>query len=138
MSQTLELTDQDLERIDRLVRNGVFIDRYQVLRVSLESLTDLSEDEIKKIKTVRSKVNSFLETDIGNLLFAGTPIKIVVDGNELYRVAAKGNYKGKTRVLGHIYMNSNSLEINKELSTPAEKIFEEAERIVKENEGTVL
>lgn len=133
----IELEEHDLEKIDNFIKNGLFINRDQALRTSLESLTDLSEDEVKKMKTARANVNSYLEINVGNLLFAGAPIKVVVNGKELYRVAAKGSYKGMKYTLGHIYLDNNSLEIDKELSTPPEKISEKTDRIVKENESDV-
>lgn len=134
----IELSEQDLEKIDELVKNGVFIDRNQALRTSLESLSDLSNEEVKKMKRAQAKVNSYLEINIGNLLFAGVPIKVIVNEKELYRIVAKGSYKGERYNLGLIYLDVNSLEIDKELSTSVEKISEEADRIVKENEGEIL
>ncbi len=103
-----------------------------------EILVELSEDEFKTVRTIQAKVNSYLEINVGNLLFAGVPLKTVVNGKELYSVAAKGSYKGLKYTLGHIYLNGNSLELDKELSTPPEKISEEVDRIVKENEGGIL
>lgn len=134
----IELSEQELQKVDELIKNGVFIDRNQALRTGLESLSDLSNEEVKKMKNAQAKVNSYLEINVGNLLFAGAPIKVVVNGKELYRIAAKGSYKGKRYDLGYIYLDVNSLEIDKELSTSSEKVSEEADRIVKENEGEIL
>lgn len=134
----IELSEHDLEKVDILVKNGLFIDRNQAIRSSLESFTELSEDEVRKMKNVQSKVNSYLEINVGNLLFAGTPIKAAVNGKELYRVAVRGSYKKIKHTFGYIYVDSNSLELNKDLSTSPEKISDEADRIVKENESDIL
>lgn len=131
----IELEEQDLEKVDKLVKNGLFINRNQALKTGLESLTELSEDEIKKMKIVRAKANSYLEINVGNLLFASAPIKVLINGRELYRVTAKGSHKGVRHTLGYIYLDANSLEIDKELSTHPEKISDEARKIVEENEG---
>ena len=65
------------------------------------------------------------------------PIKVIVGGKELYRIAVKGSHKGKRYNLGCIYLDVNSLEMDKELSASPEKISEETDKIVKENESEV-
>jgi len=70
MSQ-IELSEQDLEKVDKLVKNGLFINRNQVIMSGLESLSEISEDEVRKMKDAQAKVNSYLEINVGNLLSAG-------------------------------------------------------------------
>ena len=133
----IELSEQDLEKVDKLIKNGLFVDRSQVIMSGLENLSEISEDEVRKMKNAQAKVNSYLEVNVGNLLFAGVPIKVIVNGKELYRIATKGSYKGERYNLGYIYLDAHSLEIDKELSASPEKISEETDKIVKENESGV-
>lgn len=124
------LPDEYLKEIDELIRKRIFKSREQVLRISLESLLELSEEEIKKMKEARAEVNSYLTGKVGDILSAGQAIKVIVNKKEYYKIPVRGIYNNKIYTYGYVYIDSNSMQIDDEISDPPQKIHKNAELLV--------
>ena len=138
MSQTIELADQDLEKLDKLVKTGLFLDRQQVVKASLESLLQLPEEDIKKMKQVQAKINGYCDSHLGNMLGAGAPFKIAINDKEYFKVPIKGEYEGKVYTYGYLFVDAMTLTIDEQLSDSREKIHQTARELTSYDEIAVI
>lgn len=129
MPQTIELADKELEKVDSLVKEGLFSNRESAIKVILESL---SLDEIKRVERIKVEVNSFLEIHMGNMLYLDTPVKVVIDGKEMYKFPVK-THADRTRHFFYLYADPHTMEINVNLLTDLRSLpempYEELEEI---------
>ena len=125
MSQ-IELEEQDLEKVDKLVNTGIFFNREQALKAGLEVLLDLSETELQKIKEIQKEVNSYCEIHLGSILYPGMPIRIFVDRKEYFKVPIKGIYEDKTYTYGHLFVDAETLIVDEQLSDSQKEIHKTA------------
>ena len=133
----IELTDQYVEKIDRLVKNGLFADREEAIKAGLETLLQLSEEDIKIIEKVQREVNSYCDIHLGNILGGGMPIRVAIKGKDYFRVPIKGEYEGKLYTYGHLFVDAESLAIDENLSDSREKIHKRAEQLTG-YDGTII
>lgn len=133
----IELGEKDLEKVDKLVKNGLFFNRQHAVKAGLESLLELSEGDLIKMKTAKREANSYCEIHLGNMLYAGMPIGAIVNDKEYFKVPVKGNYEGKTYTYGHLYVDSEMLTVDEQLSDSREKIHKTAEQLTG-YDGTII
>lgn len=138
MSQVIELPDKDLEKVDRLVKNGMFLNREHVIKTGLESLLQLSEEELEKMRQAQIKVNGYCDSYLGNMLGADIPVKVVVNGKEYFKVPVKGEYENKIYTYGHLFLNAETLTIDEQLSDSPKKIHKTTLELTGENESPLL
>jgi len=125
------LSEEHLREIDELIQKNIFKSREQVIRVSLESLLELSEEEIKKMKEARDEANAYLTAKVGDILSAGQPIKIIVNKKEYYRIPVRGVYDNKLHTYGYVYVDCDSMQTDEIISDSPQKIHKNAELLVK-------
>lgn len=128
------LSEKDVMEIDKLIEQGVFLNRSDAIRTGLRYLLEISKKELQdmeKIKQVRAEVNEHLTIHVGDILSAGLPIKVVVEGKEFYRVPVRGVYNNIPHTYGYIFLDANTLELDKKLSDSPQQIHKNAEKIVK-------
>lgn len=138
MPQTIELTDQELEKVDELVKEGLFSNRDQVIRASLENLLQLPKKEIINMEEARAEVNGYLTDHVGDILSSGTPLRVVVNSKYYYKVPVIGFYEGKFYTYGHIFVDCQTLEIDKSISDSPKKIHKTASELTGNNESPLL
>lgn len=134
----IELEEKDLEKVDELVKEGLFSNRDKVIMAGLESLLQLSKEEIKKMEDAKSEVNAYLTDHVGDILSSGAPMHTVVNSKEYYRVPVTGVYEGKFYTYGHIFVDCQSLEIDEAVSDSPKKIHQTAARLTGNNESPLL
>lgn len=117
----IEVPEQDIQKIDELVNRGVFLDRENAIKIILESFSELSEDEIKRMEKAKQIADMYLETYAGILLYAITPLKIVMDGREVYKIPVKTE-AGPNSIFGYVYVDAQTMEIDIDLSTGLESL----------------
>lgn len=131
MPQTIELADQDLEKVDMLVKSGLFLNREQAVKAGLESLLQLSEEEIKKMERIKSRADMFLWSYRGDALYTLLPSKMVIDGKELYKLPVKNCNYEDSPIFGYVYVDAQTLEVDADLSTAFESLPETNEEELK-------
>lgn len=109
----IELGEQDLQKLDELVKNGVSNSREGVIKVILETL---SLEEIKGMERAKHIVDMYLPIYEGDMLYPLTPLKAVVDGKEMYKVPVK-SYSDENYFHGYVYVDAQTMEIDINLST---------------------
>ncbi|MBI2547164.1 MAG: hypothetical protein HYW23_01820 [Candidatus Aenigmarchaeota archaeon] len=134
----IELQEQDLEKVDELVKEGLFSNRNQVIRVSLERLLQFSKEEIRNMEEARAEVNAYLTDYVGDILSSGTPLHAVINSKDYYKVPVTGFYQGKFYTYGHIFVDCQSLEINESISDSPKKIHQTAKELTGNNESPLL
>jgi len=122
----IKLEERDLERVDELVREGFFSNRNQVIRAGLESFLQLSKEEIKNMEEARAEVNAYLTERVGDILSSGTPLHVMIDSKDYYKVPVTGFYEGKFYTYGHIFVDCHTLQINESVSDSPKKIHKTA------------
>ena len=138
MVQTIELEEQDLERVDKLVKIGMFSSRQQAVKVGLESLLQLSEEDLKKMREAQNKVNGYCDSHLGNMLGAGLPLKVVVDSKDYFKISIKGEYEDKVYTYGYLFVDAETLDVDEELSDSIEKIHETAKQLIGHDKNTIV
>lgn len=131
MSQTIQalLSEQDIEEIDKLVKQGIFPNREYVIRTAVKILVSQQASEIENMRKGMSIVNDFLMDNVGDLPWADEPTIEVWNGIKVYRYPIRTEYNKKVYNLGYISLDAKKLEIIKEISESKEKIIEVAESI---------
>jgi len=124
MTQMIELPDKDLEKVDRLVKSGLFSNREDVVKAGLESLLQLSEEEIKRIEKAKSEADMFLWDYRGDALYSIAPSKVIIDGKELYKTPVKSSNYENSPIFGYVYLDAQTLEVDVDLSTGFESLHE--------------
>lgn len=132
----IDLSEQELEKVDKLVKEGLFSSRNQVIQTGLESLLQLSKEEIKRMEKVRHEVDMFLEISMGDMLYANMPAKVTIDGKEMYKVPVK-SASDKTSHFFNLYVNPTTMEVDlnfltdlrKSLPEMSDEEFEEKKKI---------
>ena len=120
----IELPEQDLEKVDRLVKSGLFSNREDVVKAGLESLLQLSEEEIKRIEKAKSEADMFLWDYRGDALYSIAPSKVIIDGKELYKTPVKSSNYENSPIFGYVYLDAQTLEVDVDLSTGFESLHE--------------
>lgn len=134
----IELEEQDLEKVDRLLKTGMFLNRQQAVKAGLENLLELSVEDLKKMEQVQVKVNGYCDSHLGNMLGAGIPIKVIVNGREYFKVSVKGEYEGETYTYGYLYVDAEMLTVDEQLSDSREKIHETARQLTGYDENIIV
>ena len=134
----IELEEQDLEKVERLLKTGIFLNSQQAVKAGLETLLELSDEDFEKMNQAQVKVNGYCDSKLGNMLGAGVPVKVVINGMEYFKVPVKGEYKDKIYTYGHLYVDVKTLAIDEQLSDSREKIHEVARRLIGHNENTIV
>ena len=98
------------------------------------SQIELSKQDLEKVK---HNADLYLEVYLGNMLYPATPVKVIINGEEMYKVPIKSHYDNGLHTLGHIYLDAKSLGVNKALSSTREDIDKVVEDITK-NESSLL
>lgn len=126
----IELSEQNLQKVDNLVKEGVFSNRNQVIRTSLESLLQLSTEEIKNMEKAKHNASMFLEIYMGDMLYVGMPVKVIIGGKELYKVPVKS---ASDKSL-HFYLHAdpNTLEVNAHFLTDLRSLPEMSDEKLEE------
>jgi len=91
----IELEEQDLEKMDELIKEGLFSNRKQVINASLENLLQLPKEEINRMEEARAEVNGYLTAYVGDILFSSFPTRAVVNDREYFKVPVKGRFENK-------------------------------------------
>ncbi len=138
MSQLIEVGDKDLEKVDNLVKRGVFLSREHVVKAGLESLLELPEEEIEKMKLAQVKVSGYCDSHLGNMLGGGVPARVLVNGKEYFKVPVKGEYKSDIYTYGHLFVDADTFAIDERLSDSPKKIHSTALELTGENESPLL
>lgn len=133
----IELEEQDLENIDEMIKTGMFADRKQAIKAGLESLLRFSKEDMEKMKKAQIEADSYCEIHLGSILYGGTPIKVVADSKEYFKIPVKGEYEGKTYTYGHLYVDVETLAVDEQLSDSREKIHKTAEQLTG-YDGTII
>ena len=127
----IELSDQDIQKVDDLVKNGVFHSRENAIKTILESI---SFEELKRMESARHEVDMFLEISMGNMLYAGVPLKVIIDGRDMYKIPVK-SVSNKMLNFFYLYVDQNTLEVDAhfltDLRSLPEMSDEEQEKIKK-------
>ncbi len=134
----IELTEQELEKVDELVKGGLFSNRNKVIQAGLESLLQLSKEEIKNMEEARAEVNAYLTVYVGDILSSGTPLRTIVNSKEYYKVPVNGFFEGKFYTYGHIFVDCQTLEIDESVSDSPKKIHRTALELTGGNESPLL
>ncbi len=134
----IELEEQDLTRVDELVKEGLFSNRDRVIQAGLENLLQLSKEEIRNMEEARAEVNAYLTGYVGDILFAGFPTKTVINNREYFRVPIKGKYENKIYTYGHILVDCIALQVDVSVSDSPKKIHKTALELTGENESPLL
>ncbi|MBI2543508.1 MAG: hypothetical protein HYW24_04980 [Candidatus Aenigmarchaeota archaeon] len=119
----IELADRDLEKVDELVKNGIFHSRESAVKGILESISDLSLEEIKKMEKAKQKASMFLEIYMGILLHPITAMKTLIEGREMYKISVKSELDQHS-IFGYVYIDAQTLEVNIDLSIDWESLPE--------------
>lgn len=122
----IELEEQDLEKVDELVKEGLFSSRNLAIQAGLESLLQLTKEEIKNMEEARAEVNAYLTGYVGDILSSGTPIRAIVNSKEYYKVPIRGFFEGKFYTYGHIFVDCQDLKIDESISDSPKKIHKTA------------
>lgn len=125
----IELADQDLEKVDRLVRDGVFKSRESALKGILESL---SEDELKRVEEAKLNVDLYLMTYVGDMLYSTVPVKvIIIDGKDMYKIPVK-SASDKTKEVFYAYVDTRTLEVDVNMSMGLRSLPEMSQKELEE------
>lgn len=134
----IELEERDLEKVDKLVKSGIFFSTENAIKELIESLLEISETDLKKMRQAQIKVNGYCDSYLGNLLGAGIPLKVVVAGKEYFQVPVKGEYEGETYTYGHLFVAVETLTIDEQLSDSREKIHETVKQVTGYDEDIIV
>ena len=99
------------------------------------TVAGVPEDELKMEKA-RHNADLYLEAYLGNMLYPSTPVKVLINGKEMYKVPIKSHNDNGLHTLGYLYLDSESLEVNKILSSGRDDIDKVTEEITK-NESSL-
>ena len=136
----IELEEQDLEKVDNLVKEGLFPNRNRVIQAGLENLLQLSKEDIKNMEEARTEVNGYLTIHVGDILSSGTPLRTIVNSKEYYKVPVRGFFEGKFYTYGHIFVDCQTLKIDESVSDSPKKIHKTALELTggSEDESPIL
>ena len=134
----IELEERDLEKVNKLVKSGIFFSTENVIKELIESLLEISEDDLKKMRQAQIKVNGYCDSHLGNLLGAGIPLKVVATGKEYFQVPVKGEYEGRVHTYGHLFVDVETLTVDEMLSDSREKIHETVKQLTDYDEDTIV
>lgn len=109
----IEVSEQELQKVDELVRNGISDSRENAIKLILESL---SLEEIKRMEKAKHIVDMYLPIYEGDMLYPLIPTKLVIDGKEVYKVPVK-SYSDKNYFQGYVYVDAQIMEVDIDLST---------------------
>ena len=108
----IELEEQDLIKVDQLVKAGLFSNRNQAIRTSLENLLQLSNEDIKNMEKAKHEASMFLEIYMGNMLYPGAPAKIVINGKEMYKIPVKSVSNKIKSDIFYVYIDPHTMEVD--------------------------
>jgi len=134
----IELEEHELEKVDKLVKEGLFSNRDQVIQAGLENLLQLSKEEIKKMEESRAEVNAYLTDHVGDILSSGTPVHTIVNSKEYYKVPVIGFYEGNFYTYGHIFVDRQNLKIDEAVSDSPKELHLTASKLTGNNESPLL
>ena len=134
----IELSEQDLEKVDQLVKEGLFLNRNRVIQAGLENLLHLSKEDFKNMEEARSEVNAYLTGHVGDILSSGMPIRTIVNSKEFYKVPVRGFFDGKFYTYGYIFVDCQTLKIDEFISDSPQKIHKTAAKLTGNNESPLL
>lgn len=93
---------------------------------------ELVDQEIKIIEKAKFEASIYLEIYLGNMLYPANPLKVVVDGKEMYKIPIKSaSDDSGSHIFGYLYMDPQTMEVNKNLSSSRDDIDKVAEEIIK-------
>jgi len=113
----IELEERDLEKVDELVKEGLFSSRTDAIQSGLESLLQLTKEEIKNMGRAKDEADKFLEINMGNMLYPSTPMKLIINGRELYKVPVKTASPQNSADICYVYVDAQTMEVDIDLST---------------------
>ena len=89
---------------------------------------ELSQENIEMIK---HKASLYIEIYLGNMLYPDAPLKIVINGGEIYQIPIKSASDVTNSTLGYLYMDARTMEIERDISSSIEDIDKAVEEIMK-------
>lgn len=134
----IELEEQDLEKVGKLIKSGIFLSAENMIKELIRSLLELSEEDLEKMKQAQIKVNSYCDSYLGNLLGAGIPLKINLAGKEYFQVPVKGEYEGRIYTYGHLFVATETLTVDEQLSDSIEKIHETIKQLTSYDQAAIV
>lgn len=120
----IEVSEQELQKVDELVKNGVFHSRESAVKGILESLSELSLDEIKRMEKAKQEADMFLMIYRGDMLYTLTPSKVIIGRKELYKLPVKSATYENSPIFGYVYVDPRTLQVDVDLSTGFEALPE--------------
>ncbi len=88
----------------------------------------LARSEIQN--KVESKVNSYLDEFVGNLLWAGMPMEVLRNGKLIFEVPVMCTLNEKYYKVGTVFIDANTTELIQELSDSPPSIKENIRNLV--------
>lgn len=122
----IELEKQEWEKVDELIKEGLFSNRNQVIQTVLDNLLQLPKEEIKRMEEARAEVNGYLTSRVGDVLSSGTPLRTIINSKEYYKVPVRGFFDGKSYIYGYIFVDCHTLKIDESVSDTPKKIHKTA------------
>lgn len=126
-------SEKEAKEIDKLIEKGIFLNRYEAIRVAVKVLIKLRTETENIIKGL-SVVNSYLMDNFGDLPFADEPSIEEYKGLKLFKFPVKTVHENKYHLLGYIFVDGNSFRIIEEISDSKEKLMNAVKRIVEHND----
>ena len=77
---------------------------------SLASLPNMSNEELNEIKKIQIIADEYCKNHLDDM-YTGTPRKIVVEGEEQFKIPIKGKYQGRTYIYGYLFIYPNTLAV---------------------------
>ncbi len=130
-------SEDDLKEIDRLVEKRLFSDREHLIKSGVRILLETSEDEIRRMEEAKAEVNGHLIIYVGDILFAGTPVKTSVNSKEYYKIPVNGKYEGRIYTYGHMFVDCKTLQIDASASDSPEQIHKTALQLTGGSENDI-
>lgn len=112
----IEVSEQELQKVDELVKNGVFQSRESAIKGILESL---SLGEIKRMEKAKEIADMYSMIFCGDMIPL-TPTKTFINGKELYKVPLR--VASTNSIFGYVYVDVQTMEVDTNLSTGWESL----------------
>ena len=78
------------------------------------------------MEEARYVVNGYLTDYVGDILSSGTPVRVIVNSKEYYKVPVRGFFGEKYYTYGHIFVDCQTLKIDESISDSPKKIHKTA------------